>query len=107
MPHMPRAPKRYYEKARPKGKKEEVEESPIPANFYKLQRWVKDRNAHLSANRFCVECMKAGLYELATVSDHIQPIKQGGAIWDWDNRQALCEKHHNKKRRSERRKSNL
>lgn len=103
MPHMPRAPKRKYEKTAPvKGRKEETD-SEIPANFYKLQKWVKFRNAGMRENRFCVECLKLNLYVLATDLDHIHPISQGGAIWDRDNTQGLCKSHHNKKRRFERR----
>lgn len=106
MPHMPRHKKRKYEKTAPiRGRKEEADVE-IPANFYSLNKWKKDRNAHIHANPFCVECLKIGLHVLATVSDHIQPISQGGAIWDWENRQGLCEIHHNKKRRFERRKNN-
>lgn len=31
------------------------------------------------------------------VTDHIVPINEGGAMYDWDNLQSLCTQCHNSK----------
>jgi 5-methylcytosine-specific restriction endonuclease McrA len=31
------------------------------------------------------------------MTDHIVPINLGGDPWAWDNLQALCNSHHNRK----------
>lgn len=68
-------------------------------NFdYNATKWRKDRAAHLAENPLCVLCKKAGILSDATVSDHIKPVRQGGDLWDWSNRQGLCETCHNQKR---------
>lgn len=38
---------------------------------------------------------------LATVIDHIRPVRKGGDIWDEDNLQPLCESCHNRKTNAE------
>ena len=75
--------------------------------LYNTQRWRKDRAAHLSQPTYyrgewypvtlCVKCLERGRVEIATVSDHIVPISQGGDVWDWANRQGLCPTCHNQK----------
>lgn len=62
---------------------------------YNLARWKKDRRNHLIANPLCVRCLESGIRTDATVSDHIDPIRQGGDPWCWSNRQALCDTCHN------------
>lgn len=65
--------------------------------MYNSTRWRKDRAKHIQANPLCVLCYAKGICTPATVSDHITPINQGGAVWDWNNRQALCKPCHNSK----------
>jgi 5-methylcytosine-specific restriction protein A len=74
-------------------------------HIYHSTAWRKDRAAHLLSNPLCVECNSKGLVNKATVSDHILPIEQGGDVWDWNNRQALCQSCHNSKSASESHKS--
>jgi 5-methylcytosine-specific restriction endonuclease McrA len=64
--------------------------------FYLSKAWRDDRKHHLACYPYCVFCGKK-----STVSDHINPINQGGAIWDWANRQALCKSCHGKKNNSD------
>ena len=66
-------------------------------NIYHTQAWRKDRAAHLAAYPLCKHCNDNGTVTLATVSDHIVPIEQGGDVWDWNNRQPLCITCHQRK----------
>src|SRR5689334_4967247 len=66
-------------------------------------KWRAYRLSFLRAHPFCVRCMAARRYELATVVDHI--IAHRGdqqLMWDPANHQALCERHHNAKSAAER-----
>ena len=42
-------------------------------------------------------CQAPGCTRLATVADHIVPIAHGGARYDWDNLQSLCNPCHDTK----------
>jgi len=53
--------------------------------------------AHKRANPLCVECQYP-----AQVTDHINPINMGGAVWDWNNLQSLCKPCHDAKSGRER-----
>lgn len=64
---------------------------------YNSTRWRKLREEVLYENPFCVRCEEMGILEPATVCDHALPIEQGGAIWDRNNLQGLCESCHNSK----------
>ena len=50
------------------------------------RRWAKVRRAVLDKARW--RCRKCGNY--ANEVDHIQPLHQGGAVYDLANLQALC-----------------
>jgi 5-methylcytosine-specific restriction protein A len=71
-------------------------------NVYHTTRWEKLRKIRLMIEPLCRECMKSGIVAVASIVDHIIPIRQGGDPWSLDNTQSLCEKCHNKKRRKER-----
>lgn len=61
-------------------------------------RWQKARKAYLSAHPVCVECLKGGRVEAATVVDHIQPHRGDQRLfWDTNNWQALCKRCHDQK----------
>jgi 5-methylcytosine-specific restriction protein A len=62
--------------------------------FYNSRAWRKNSKAFLAENPLCVECKAGGRVELATVSDHVTPINQGGDPWGWNNLQPLCTRHH-------------
>jgi 5-methylcytosine-specific restriction endonuclease McrA len=42
-------------------------------------------------------CLAKGTFTKATCTDHIKPINQGGARYDRDNLQPLCDACHNHK----------
>lgn len=57
------------------------------------RRW---RAAVLANDPVCVACLAAGVETLATVADHIVPLRLGGG-WEPENGQGLCETHHQQK----------
>jgi 5-methylcytosine-specific restriction protein A len=62
--------------------------------------WQRARDAFLSANPLCVECLKEGKGPMAAnVVDHIIPHKGDHTLfWDQENNwQALCKRHHDAK----------
>ena len=65
--------------------------------FYTSAAWRRCRAAFLRAHPLCRACRDAGRAVEARVADHIVPIKQGGARFDWDNLQPLCLSCHNSK----------
>jgi len=69
--------------------------------FYRSAAWRRCREAFLRVYPLCRPCLKAGRSVEARVVDHVVPIKNGGARFDWDNLQALCVACHNRKTASE------
>ena len=65
--------------------------------FYQAHRWRKHRKIYLSEHPLCVECEKVSKVVEAKVLDHIIPINQGGAEYDYKNHQGLCSSCHNSK----------
>lgn len=65
--------------------------------FYHSQAWKKKRQNFLIEHPFCEECRRQGRLTRATLVDHIQPIRMGGALLDDENLQALCASCHSKK----------
>lgn len=93
MPTIPKAKPKYWERERtPRPKAEKVQ----PFN-YSLKRWTRASLSHRRSNPLCVACLKEGRPEPATCVDHIIPISRGGAIWDKNNWQSLCDRHHKRK----------
>jgi len=62
--------------------------------FYQTKQWRVFRDHYLQLNPLCTICSEEDRDTEATVVDHRIPIKQGGAMWDYNNLQGLC-KHHN------------
>ncbi len=61
-------------------------------------KWKKARDAFLTDNPLCVQCLKEGLTVAANVVDHIIPHKGDMELfWDSSNLQALCSTCHNRK----------
>ena len=54
------------------------------------RRWTGYRRAKLRANPIC---QVPGCRLLATTVDHITPLAEGGAEYDWNNLQSLCRWH--------------
>ena len=65
---------------------------------YNTRRWRKVRELALKRDSgLCQMCLKGGRITKADVVDHIVEIKDGGAAYDLDNLQSLCQSCHNKK----------
>src|SRR5438093_948818 len=62
--------------------------------FYSTAEWQKARAAQLRSEPLCRVCAAAGRLTAASVVDHVVPVKQGGAIWDSENLQSLCNPCH-------------
>lgn len=74
--------------------------------FYDLRRWRKLTKRHRQEEPLCRECKKRGIITAGTLVDHIVPILEGGAEWDEDNLQTLCDRCHQVKRQTEKNKRN-
>lgn len=70
--------------------------------FYGSQRWRETSERHRKQEPFCRQCQSEGRISLAAITDHITPIRQGGARWDASNFQSLCRRCDQQKRRRER-----
>lgn len=62
--------------------------------FYDSRRWRKARLNVLARDPVCVT---EGCGRIATDVDHIRPIRDGGALLDGANLQALCHQCHARK----------
>lgn len=69
------------------------------SHIYNRKAWRKQSKAFLSEpdNSLCAICLEQGRYTIATETDHVKPITQGGAIWDRSNWQPICKTHHAQK----------
>jgi 5-methylcytosine-specific restriction endonuclease McrA len=65
--------------------------------IYSSQRWVNLRNQFIRHNPLCAHCELQGLNTPAYMVDHIKEIEDGGAVYDVDNLQSLCNPCHNTK----------
>jgi 5-methylcytosine-specific restriction endonuclease McrA len=90
MPTLPKTTKRPWmaDVAKQSGRK--VDNS----SFYNSRRWRKISKEFLRCSPLCVDCRNEERVVMATITDHIVPITQGGDHWDWSNLQSLCDKHH-------------
>jgi 5-methylcytosine-specific restriction protein A len=69
--------------------------------FYDSALWRKTRLAVLKREPWCRECKRLGIATLATVVDHIIPLRMVGPKVSPDNLQPLCAACHNVKRSEE------
>ena len=51
----------------------------------------------LNRHPLCVDCLEEGRTTPSKIADHIVPWQQGGAKYDLENGQGLCQTHHNRK----------
>lgn len=65
--------------------------------FYQSAAWRAVRAAFLREHSVCTRCQGRGRVVVAVVADHVLPLKDGGARFDWANLQALCVSCHNRK----------
>lgn len=68
---------------------------------YNTRRWQRERKVYLNEHPLCVQCEQIGLVTMATVLDHIRPVRDGVDFWDRTNWQGLCTKHHRMKTNTE------
>ena len=97
MPTFPKAKKsKYLPKREPFGRRKQGNK-----HIYDSKRWRTFRATYIQNNPLCEECLKKEIYTDATgrrgVVDHIDPINNGGAVFDKANVQTLCNSCHNKK----------
>ena len=59
---------------------------------YNTTQWRKYRRVFLSTHPLCVGCGA-----VASVVDHITPVRLGGDFWEPSNHQAMCARCHNSK----------
>lgn len=75
-----------------------VSDSPIDYHGY---WWTMFSIKYKKRNPLCAECKREGKLCFGNVTDHIIPVRLGGAIEDERNLQTLCKPHDNKKRNKE------
>lgn len=80
--------------ARPKAHQQHAQDN---QQFYNSTAWRTVSRGYRSQHPLCRICMDKGLVEAGTCVDHIVPINQGGARWDWANLQTLCHRCHARK----------
>lgn len=71
--------------------------------FYDTRRWRRLTVNHREKEPLCRECRNRGIVKAGTLVDHIIPMLDGGAPWDEDNLQTLCDRCHQVKRAGEKR----
>ena len=81
MPRMPEPPKR-----------KQMHERRHQDKRYNTTKWRRYRKVYLSTHPLCVECGA-----IATVVDHVTPVRLGGEFWQPTNHQAMCARCHNSK----------
>ena len=59
-------------------------------------RWKQVRDLYIKNNLFCEECMKNGHLVRATLVHHKVPIEFGGAKYDFENLESICNSCHQK-----------
>ena len=65
--------------------------------FYQSARWRTVRAAFLREHPLCRVCAARGRVVAAVVADHVVPLKDGGARFDWANLTGCCVSCHNRK----------
>ena len=74
---------------------------PASQRLYNSARWRKFRIAYLSTHVWCVECLRANIYEVATDVDHIEPHRGDPIKFFRGPFQPLCHAHHSAKTQKE------
>lgn len=65
------------------------------ARLYRSGQWLALRRQQLTMHPFCVECLKAGKYTMASEVDHIIPHRNDERLFfDPSNLQSLCHSCH-------------
>lgn len=61
---------------------------------YRSTRWRKYATWFVRHHPLCAECERQGETTASSLVDHIVPTVSGGAFWEPDNHQALCDPCH-------------
>lgn len=64
---------------------------------YNGRKWRNLRKHQLTLKPLCEKCLEDDCTVLATVADHIVPVKKGGSGYNLENLQSLCKKCHDSK----------
>lgn len=67
------------------------------ATFYNSPIWRRVSAQHRAKHPMCAHCALSGKLTPATETDHVRPIRLGGASLDQANLQSLCTSCHAKK----------
>ncbi|WP_461041724.1 HNH endonuclease [Spirosoma harenae] len=104
MPFINRTVVRPWMKAVPKKKSRwtNEEQGGVPNQFYRNAPWRHLRKLKLEKDPLCEECKEKKRLTVATVVDHIKPIRLGGEPLDMDNTRSLCKSCHARKSAKER-----
>jgi 5-methylcytosine-specific restriction protein A len=70
--------------------------------LYQSNAWKKISKRKRQYDPFCEKCLERDIVVDARITDHIVPLKEGGALLDWNNLQSLCMTCHNQKTANER-----
>jgi len=70
--------------------------------FYGSPSWRAARKVKLAKDPMCEACKRGGVLVVATVVDHILPVREGGARLAMENLQSLCHSCHSRKTLKER-----
>lgn len=63
-------------------------------SIYGMYRWKKLRGQKAKLNPLCEHCELNGVARAVEEVDHVIEIEDGGEMWDIDNLQSLCKRHH-------------
>lgn len=81
-------------------------------HIYSSPQWRALRTQYIGLQPLCEHCTRRGIATPAHTVDHVKEIEDGGAVYDIDNLQSLCEPCHKiktgeeKRRRNQRKKGN-
>ncbi|WP_093834784.1 HNH endonuclease [Spirosoma endophyticum] len=74
----------------------------VPNQFYRNAPWRHLRKRQLEKQPLCEHCLQKKILTVATVGDHIKPIRFGGEPLDENNVMSLCKSCHARKSAKER-----
>jgi hypothetical protein len=66
-------------------------------DFYHTHRWTRESRLFRERNPFCTRCAEEGVVQPSEVTDHKIPLAICPDPWDWNNWDALCRSHNNRK----------
>ena len=85
-----------HERQKNKAYREKIGNAP-----YNDRKWRAASAAYRKEHPLCVICKRKGQLRSSEHVDHIIPLRDGGAMWDQSNWQALCASCHSSKTMTE------